>query len=71
MGDEFGAAGGFDRLQGNNKAISACHKSGEEAEEETQEEDINHSSDGCSSLFFRYLLERQFNCPDRRLLGPE
>lgn len=24
MGDEFVAAGGFDRLSGNNKAISVC-----------------------------------------------
>lgn len=27
MGDEFVAAGGFDRLWGNNKAISACQES--------------------------------------------
>lgn len=27
MGDEFVAAGGFDRLGGNNKAISACQRS--------------------------------------------
>lgn len=27
MGDEFVAAGGFDRLRGNNKAISACQES--------------------------------------------
>lgn len=36
MGDEFVAAGGFDRLWGNNKAISACQKSQrKEREKET------------------------------------
>lgn len=48
MGDEFVAAGGFDRLWGNNKAISACQKSQRKERERernahTHMEDINHS----------------------------
>lgn len=54
MGDEFVAAGGFDRLSGNNKAISVCERSQKdgEGEEETthgghththNQEQINHN----------------------------
>lgn len=53
MGDEFVAAGGFDRLRGNNKAISACQKSQRKERERnahTHMEDINHSYDGHSFL---------------------
>lgn len=51
MGDEFVAAGGFDRLWGNNKAISACQRS-RRTEKETCEEDINHRSNVHSFLLW-------------------
>lgn len=51
MGDEFVAAGGFDRLWGNNKAISACQKSQRMRGKNTHEEDINHLHDGYSFVW--------------------
>ncbi len=53
MGDEFVAAGGFDSLWGNNKAISAARKVGERRGKNIREEDINHSFDSYS-----FLLEK-------------
>ena len=48
IGDEFVAAGGFDRLWGNNKAISACQKSRRKEREKHTQGDINHSCDSYS-----------------------
>lgn len=47
MGDELGAAGGSDRLWGNNKAISGCQRSprdGTGTGTETCQQDRNQSS---------------------------
>lgn len=48
-GDEFVAAGGFDRLQGNNKAISVCQKS---QRKEKQREEKNHTCGRYKSLLW-------------------
>lgn len=70
MGDEFVAAGGFDRLGGNNKAISACQRS-----RRTERE--KHTRGRYKSLvwwlqFFLFGGEmRQLNCTERWVAWPE
>lgn len=70
MGDEFVAAGGFDRLGGNNKAISACQRS-----RRTERE--KHTRGRYKSLvwwlqFFLFGGEmRQLNCTERWVAWPQ
>lgn len=72
MGDEFVAAGGFDRLWGNNKAISACQKSQRKGRER---ETHTHTHGRYKSLvrwpqFFGGEM-RQLNCTERWVAWPE
>lgn len=69
MGDEFVAAGGFDRLSGNNKAISVCQRSRKMGREKKKQHTDTHTQPGTNKsrlLFFCFFspeagVMRRFN----------